>query len=170
MHVRVINFGSNWWEMHSHALDDSLCFRRNAAWFNSAALRCGRRIRYFAAYSGQIRFNLTSGFNPEFPARALGRTYLCSGPNQYGGKAHLLFVRLVAEAAPDAWLCDAEFWRSRRDRVHKTRLAIGRSAADLDQFARRKIRSNAALWRYRLGPERPGTMDYRQRWAASRAR
>jgi hypothetical protein len=104
MHVRVISFGSNWWEMHSRALDDSLCFRRNTAWFNSAALRCGRRIRYFAAYSGQIRFNLTSGFNPEFPARALGRTYLCSGPNQYGGKAHLLFVRLVAEAAPDAWL------------------------------------------------------------------
>jgi hypothetical protein len=58
----------------------------------------------FAAYPGQIRFNLTSGFNPEFPARALGRTFLCSGPNQYGGKAHLLFVRLVAEAAPDAWL------------------------------------------------------------------
>ena len=90
--------------MHSRALDDPLCFRSNAAWFNSAALRCGRRIRYFAAYSGQIRFNLTSGFNPEFPARALGRTYLCSGPNQYGGKAHLLFVRLVAETAPDAWL------------------------------------------------------------------
>ena len=104
MHVRIVSFGSNWWEMHSRALDDSLCFRRNAAWFNSAALRCGRRIRYFAAYSGQIRFNLTSGFNPEFPARALGRTYLCSGPNQYGGKAHLLFVRLVVEAAPDAWL------------------------------------------------------------------
>jgi len=104
MHVRVVSFGSNWWEMHSRALNDPLCFRRKAAWFNSAALRCGRRIRYFAAYPGQIRFNLTSGFNPEFPARALGRTFLCSGPNQYGGKAHLLFVRLVAEAAPDAWL------------------------------------------------------------------
>jgi len=78
MHVRIVSFGSNWWEMHSRALNDPLCFRRKAAWFNSAALRCGRRIRYFAAYPGQIRFNLTSGFNPEFPARALGRTFLCS--------------------------------------------------------------------------------------------
>ncbi len=104
MHVRAINFGSNWWGMHSRAADDPLCFRRNAAWFNSAALRSGRRLRYFAAYPGQIRFNVTSGFNPEFPSRALGRTFLCSGPNQYGGKAHLLFVRLEAEAAPDAWL------------------------------------------------------------------
>jgi len=67
MHVRIVSFGSNWWEMHSRALNDPLCFRRKAAWFNSAALRCGRRIRYFAAYPGQIRFNLTSGFNPEFP-------------------------------------------------------------------------------------------------------
>ena len=160
MHVRVVSFGSNWWEMHSRALNDPLCFRRKAAWFNSAALRCGRRIRYFAAYPGQIRFNLTSGFNPEFPARALGRTFLCSGPNQYGGSG----------SGAGCLAGDVEFWRSRRDRVRKTWLAIGRSAADLDQFAWRKIRSDAALWLRRLGPERPGTLDNRQRWAAPCAR
>jgi hypothetical protein len=104
MHVRVISLGSNWWEMHSHSLDDPLCFRRNAAWFNSAALRCGRRIRFFAAFPGQIRLNASCGFNPEFPSRALGRTFLCSGPNQYGGRTHLLFAQLLREAAPDAWL------------------------------------------------------------------
>ena len=104
MHVRVVSFGSNWWEMHSRALNDPLCFRRKAAWFNSAALHCGRRIRYFAAFPGQIRFNSKSGFDPEFPLRAIGRTFLCSEPRQFAGKMHLLFERRTSETMPDACL------------------------------------------------------------------
>jgi hypothetical protein len=104
MVVRIIGFGSNWWEMHSRDASDPYCFRRRAAWFNSTALKCGRRVRFSAVYPGQVRFNTTSGFNPEFPTRALGKTFLCAGPNQYGGKAHLLFVCPAKEMAPDAWL------------------------------------------------------------------
>ena len=29
MHVRIINFGTNWWAMHSRNLDDPFCFRRS---------------------------------------------------------------------------------------------------------------------------------------------
>ena len=44
---------------HSRDLNDPFCFRRKAAWFNSAGLMCGRRLRMCWAFPGQIRFNLT---------------------------------------------------------------------------------------------------------------
>jgi hypothetical protein len=58
-----------------------MCFRRRAAWFNSAGLKQGRRLRFCWVFPGQIRFNLTSGFNPEFPLRftAPGRTFCTDG-------------------------------------------------------------------------------------------
>ena len=104
MHVRVISFGTNWWAMHSPEESDPYRFRRGAAYFNAAALMCGRRLRHSAAFSGQIRFNAKSGFDPEFPRRAIGRTFVCSGPNVTAGKLHLLFARLEAKALPDAYL------------------------------------------------------------------
>lgn len=104
MRVRVISFGTNWWAMHSPEESDPFRFRRGAAYFNAAALMCGRRLRHSAVYPGQIRFNAKSGFDPEFPRRAIGRTFLCSGPNQVGGKLHLLFARRATKALPDAYL------------------------------------------------------------------
>ena len=104
MRVRVINFGTNWWAMRSPDRSDPYCFRRNAAYFNATALMCGRRLRHSAIFPGQIRFNVKSGFNPEFPSRAIGRTFLCSGPNQVAGKVHLLFMRPVAATPTDAYL------------------------------------------------------------------
>jgi len=104
MHIRVISFGTNWWGMCSPDRSDPYCFRRAAAYFNAAALMCGRRLRHSAIYPGQIRFNAKSGFNPEFPSRAIGKTFLCTGPSQFGGKSHLLFTRPVIAATPDAFL------------------------------------------------------------------
>jgi hypothetical protein len=104
MHVRIISFGSNWWAMHAPDRDDPFCFRRRAAYFNAAALMYGRRLRHSAIYPGQIRFNAKSGFDPEFPARAIGKTFLCSGPNQFEGKVHLLFQRITTGTLPDAYL------------------------------------------------------------------
>ena len=104
MRVRVISFGTNWWAVHSPEESDPYRFRRAAAYFNATALMCGRRLRHSSVYSGQIRFNAKSGFDPEFPRRAIGRTFLCSGPNQIAGKLHLLFAGLATEALPDAYL------------------------------------------------------------------
>ncbi len=104
MRVRVVSFGTNWWAMHSREESDPYRFRRGAAYFNAAALMCARRLRHSAAFSGQIRFNAKSGFDPEFPTRAIGRTFLCSGPNVIAGKLHFLFARPAGEALPDAYL------------------------------------------------------------------
>ncbi len=104
MYIRVISFGTNWWAMRSHDTSDPLCFRRRAAYFNAAALMSGRRLHHSAIFPGQIRFNAKSGFDPEFPLRALGKTFLCSAPRQFAGKMHLLFERCTGEKMPDAYL------------------------------------------------------------------
>lgn len=104
MYIRVVSFGTNWWAMHSRDLDDPLCFRRRAAYFNAAALMFGRRLRHSAAFPGLVRFNSTSGFDPEFPQRAIGKTFLCSSPRQFAGKTQLLFERRAGRMTPDAYL------------------------------------------------------------------
>jgi hypothetical protein len=104
MYVRVISFGTNWWAMRSHDTSEPLCFRRRAAYFNAAALMSGRRLHHSAIFPGQIRFNAKSGFDPELPLRALGKTFLCSAPRQFAGKMHLLFERRAGEMVPDAYL------------------------------------------------------------------
>ena len=104
MRVCVISFGINWWAMRSSDHSDPYRFRRGAAYFNASALMCGRRLHHSAVFPGQIRFNAKSGFDPEFPGRAIGRTFLCSGPNQIAGRTHLLFVRVEKTALPDAYL------------------------------------------------------------------
>jgi hypothetical protein len=90
MWIRVINFGTNWWSPHSRDLSDPFCFRKDAAWFNSAGLMSGRRLRLCWVYPGHIRFNKNSGFHPEFPQRALGKTFQSDGPKRIGGRLHLL--------------------------------------------------------------------------------
>lgn len=103
MYVRVVSFGTNWWATHSRDSDDPLCFRR-AAYFNAAALKFGRRLRYSTICPGQVRFNSKSGFDPEFPQRAIGRTFLCSPPRPFAGRMHLLFERPAGRMMPDAYL------------------------------------------------------------------
>jgi hypothetical protein len=104
MYVRVISFGTNWWAMNSHDMSDPYCFRRRAAWFNASALMAGKRLHHSAIFPGQVRFNSRSGFDPEFPLRAVGKTFLCSEPRQFAGKTHLLFERHTSDAMPDAYL------------------------------------------------------------------
>lgn len=104
MRVRIIGFGTNWWAMHSRDLNDPYCFRRRAAWFNSTGLKYGSRLRLCWAYPGHIRFNVNSGFQPEYPLRSIGRTFLCSGPNHLSGRTHLLFVRVSRESVPEQYL------------------------------------------------------------------
>ncbi len=109
MYVRIINFGTNWWAMRSSDTNEPLCFKRGAAYFNAAALMSGRRLRHSAIYSGQIRFNANSGFDPEFPNRAVGKTFLCSALRRIEGRSHLLFSRPALAATPEAYLATFNF-------------------------------------------------------------
>jgi hypothetical protein len=102
--VCITGFGANWWSAHSRDLGDPFCFRRGAAWFNSAALKFGRRLCFYWIVPGQIRFNQTSGFNPQFANRFLGATFECSGPQLHSGRIHLLFTKQLRHAAPEAYL------------------------------------------------------------------
>lgn len=105
MRIRLISFGTNWWSTHSQDLADPFCFRRKAAWFNSAGLMYGRRLRLSWVFPGQIRFNSNSGFNPEYPRRALGRTFESSGPTCLNGHTHLLMARVAdRNVKPDRFL------------------------------------------------------------------
>ena len=110
MHVRVISFGTNWWTMHSLDTGNPFCFRRRAAWFNAAALMSGRRLHHSAIFPGQVRFNSKSGFDPEFPLRAIGKIFQCSPPHQFAGKMHLLFERRASWTMPDAYLVTLRSW------------------------------------------------------------
>jgi hypothetical protein len=110
MYVRVIGLGTNWWAMHSRDTSDPYCFRRNAAWFNAAALMSGRRLHHSAIYPGQIRFNSKSGFDPEFPLRTIGKIFHCTPPRQFAGKMHLLFDRSASYTIPDAYLVAMRSW------------------------------------------------------------
>ncbi len=105
MRVRVVSFGTNWWSARPLDVTDPFCLRRPAAWFNSAGLKYGSRLRLCWAYPGQVRFNHSSGFNPELPSRALGRTFECNGPNRMYGRMHLLVTRVADQHAhPDFYL------------------------------------------------------------------
>jgi len=102
--IRIINFGTNWWSMHSGDTSDPYCFVRRAAHFNAAALKSGRRLHHSAIFPGQVRFNAKSGFNPEFRSRAVGMTFFSPGPMQFGGRVHLLLERKAGKAVADAYL------------------------------------------------------------------
>lgn len=158
MYIRVVSFGTDWWAMHSSDLDDPLCFRRRAAYFNAAALKFGRRLRYSAAFPGLVRFNAKSGFDPEFPQRAIGQTFLCSTPRQFAGKMHLLFERRTRRMTPDAYLVtlkDAEHgaiqfaqpgWRSDGVRLVSISLRGQRYEAMLLFGERDWVKSDVGRW------------------------
>lgn len=100
MRIRLITFGSNWWSTHSRDLADPYCFQTRAAWFNSAGLFYGARLRLCWAFPGQIRFNAKSGFNPDRPGSALGRIFESRGPISMNRKMNLLLHRSKNQIDP----------------------------------------------------------------------
>lgn len=104
MIVRILSCGVNWWGMHAKDLSDPLCFSRKTAYFNSTGLMFGRRLRHLFLYRGRIRFNRTSGFDPEFVERIAGKTFHSPGPIVYGGSRILLFDLPAKGQEPDACL------------------------------------------------------------------
>jgi hypothetical protein len=104
MIVRILSCGVNWWGTHSKDLSDPLCFRRKTAYKNSTGLMFGRRLRNLFLYRGLIRFNRSSGFDPEYVERIAGRTFHTPGPDVYNGSRNLLFDLPAKGQLPDAYL------------------------------------------------------------------
>ena len=62
-------------------------------------------MRLCWVYPGQVRFNQSSGFVPEFRNRDLRRCFECNEPNRTNGRMHLLVTRsLLREDVPDRYL------------------------------------------------------------------
>jgi hypothetical protein len=154
----MISFGSNWWAAHSGDVDDPYRYCRNSAWFNSAGLRYGKRLRFRWVVPGQIRFNSSSRFNPEFKTRTTGKTFECDNLRVYGGRIHLLVTRPAANCLPDAYLVtltdavhglidfDDPLWRSTGVRPISVSLRPPRYEAMVLMGARDHVRTDRGEW------------------------
>jgi hypothetical protein len=103
--VKTLRFGSNWWVRFGRDPDDPYRFTRQAAYYNSTGVSCGRKIRRHWVVPGLIRFNGLGDFNPHLPNRLLGHTFFCSGPTIACGGNRLLFARKAARSeVPECYL------------------------------------------------------------------
>ena len=78
MLVKILGFGSNWWARFGRDPQDRYRYTRHAAYFNSTGVRCGNKMRRYWVVPGLLRFNGVGDFNPQFPNRAVGKTFECT--------------------------------------------------------------------------------------------
>src|SRR5713226_219414 len=105
MLVKILGFGSNWWARFGRDPQDRYRFTRHAAYFNSAGVRCGSKIRRHWIVPGLIRFNGVGDFNPQFPNRSVGQTFECADLIFACGGNRLLFIRKAPPSGrPDFYL------------------------------------------------------------------
>lgn len=103
--VRILGFGSNWWARFGREPEDCFRFTRRAAYFNSAGVRCGNKVRRYWIVPGLVRFNGAAGFNPNFPGRYVGRTFECADVEfAYRGNRLLIIRRALSSVMPDYYL------------------------------------------------------------------
>jgi hypothetical protein len=103
MIVTVLNFGSNWWARFGSDPADPYRYTRSAAFYNSTGIRCGGKVRRHWIVPGLVRFNGVGGFNPHFPGRALGCTFLTSDLALFFGGNRLLFRRKLPDSSAADW-------------------------------------------------------------------
>jgi hypothetical protein len=100
MLVKILGFGSSWWARFGRDPHDRYRYTRHAAYFNSAGVRCGNKVRRHWILPGLIRFNGVGDFNPQFPNRSVGETFECTDLGFACGGNRLLFVRKAAAFVP----------------------------------------------------------------------
>jgi len=105
MLVKILGFGSNWWARFGRDPQDRYRYTRHAAYFNSTGVQCGSKMRRHWVVPGLLRFNGVGDFNPQFPNRAVGRTFECSDLIFALGGNRILFRKNVAQSSlPDFFL------------------------------------------------------------------
>lgn len=100
MLVKILGFGSSWWVRFGRDPHDRYRYTRHAAYFNSAGVRCGNKVRRHWILPGLIRFNGVGDFNPQFPSRSVGETFECADLTFACGGNRLLFLRKAASSVP----------------------------------------------------------------------
>jgi len=90
MVVAIQGFGSIWERRFGNDVSD-----HRAAYYNTTGVPVNGKLRYRWRIGGKLRFNSVSGFNPNYPLRALGRAFECAAPEQRNGWNQLLFARVL---------------------------------------------------------------------------
>src|SRR2546428_466202 len=62
------------------------------------------RLRTRPRIAGHVRFNGVGGFNPNYPARMIGRVFECAEPCVWQSQNKVLFKTVVAAQQPDRYL------------------------------------------------------------------
>jgi len=105
MLVKILGFGSNWWARFGRDPNDPWRFSRHAAYYNSAGICCGCKVRRHWLVPGLIRFNGVGSFDPHFPNRSIGKQFRSLGPFfTHGGNRLLLEERVENNETPDYFL------------------------------------------------------------------
>ena len=100
MSVKILGFGSSWWTRFGLDSNDDYRYTRRAAYYNSAGVRRGQKIKRHWIVPGLVRFNGAGDFDPHFPSRAIGKTFFCSDPVSAHGGNRVLFVRRAPKTTP----------------------------------------------------------------------
>jgi hypothetical protein len=94
MRVEILGFGSIWRRRLGKDPDDPRRFAR-AAYYNTTGVTVGGKLRTRPRIVGHARFNGVGGFNPNNPARMIGRVFDCEEPCVWQGQNKLLFRTLL---------------------------------------------------------------------------
>lgn len=104
MLVGVTGFGSVW---RCRIREDGSDRRRfgHASYFNTTGVVVDGRLIRHRRIAGHVRLDGVSGFNPNYPRRAIGKVFECAEPCVWKGQNKVLFRRLLRTAArPDCFL------------------------------------------------------------------
>ena len=108
MRVCILGFGSVWRSRWAKGLDDPMRFAR-AAYYNTTGVMVDGKLRTRPSIVGHVRFNSVGGFNPNCPARMIGRVFECEDPCVWRGQNKVLFKTLLPSGTePDRYLIVAK--------------------------------------------------------------
>jgi hypothetical protein len=104
MRVGILGFGSVWRHRWGKGSDDPRRFARRA-YYNTTGVKVDGKLRTRPAIKGHVRFNGVGGFNPNNPARMIGRVFECEEPCLWRSQNKMLFKILLApHNVPDRYL------------------------------------------------------------------
>jgi hypothetical protein len=104
MLVAVTAFGSLW-RLRSREEEEGSRLVADTSYYNTTGVLVNGTLRQRPKISGYVRFNGTSGFDPNYPSRAIERVFECAEPCVWKGDNKLLFKRMLNKPEkPDMFL------------------------------------------------------------------